>query len=93
MGIPQESLNVMLAMPPLSVVVAQVVRAMAFTLCRRGSNPRTDLAIGSDGGASGRAKAICPCRPGSNPRTDLAFLVQNCCLSILNGLRAFSKNE
>ena len=48
-------------------------RAMAFTLCRRGSNPRTDLAIGSDGGASGRAKAFCLCRPGSNPRTDFGF--------------------
>ena len=48
---------------------------------------------GSGGGSSGRAMVFCPFRPGSNPRMDLAFLAQNCCLSILTGRWAFTKNE
>ena len=39
----------------------------------------------SGGGASGGAMAFCLCRPGSNPGTEMAFLVQNCCSSILTG--------
>ena len=42
-------------------------------------------------GASG-TMAFCPCRRGSNPGRDLAFSVWNCCLSILTGHRALSKN-
>ena len=49
-------------------------------------NANSVLCLGSGGGAT----AFCLCRPGSNPGTDLAFLVQNSCLSILNGRRAFS---
>ena len=47
--------------------------------------------IGHGGGASGRAVAFCPNKLGSNPRMDLAFLVQNCCESILAERWAFSK--
>ena len=55
--------------------------------------PSGRSSIGSGGDVSSRAKAFCPCRLGSNPGTDLAILVQNCCLSILSGRQAFSKNE
>ena len=45
------------------------------------------------GGASVRAVTFCPSKPGLNPEIDLAFLVQNCCESILIGRKAFSKEQ
>ena len=53
---------------------------------------KTFLLKGSGGGASGRVVAFCLSGLGLKPGRDLAFLVQNCCLSILTGRQAFSKN-